>query len=148
MLWLLRHADAADGGPDEARPLTDAGERQAQAAGQALRRLGINLDTCLSSPKRRAMQTAELACAPLGVAVAAAPELAGGPFDPEALVAGLGDTMLVGHDPAISLCLHDLTGAHTRMKKGGLAGIAKGELMVLLRPVELAAIADHAETGA
>ena len=27
------------------------------------------------------------------------------------------------------------------MKKGGLAGIAKGELVVLLRPAELAAIA-------
>jgi len=27
------------------------------------------------------------------------------------------------------------------MKKGGLAGIAKGELMVLLRPSELSAIA-------
>jgi hypothetical protein len=30
------------------------------------------------------------------------------------------------------------------MKKGGLAGIAKGELVVLLRPTELAAIA-HAQ---
>jgi len=29
-----------------------------------------------------------------------------------------------------------------RMKKGGLAGVEKGELMVLLRPVELYAIAD------
>jgi len=27
------------------------------------------------------------------------------------------------------------------MKKGGLAGISKGELLVLLRPLELAAIA-------
>jgi phosphohistidine phosphatase len=145
MLWLLRHADAADGGPDEARPLTTAGERQARAAGQALQRLGVSLDACLSSPKRRAIQTAELACDPLGVTVTAAPELAGGPFDAEALVAGLGDTLLVGHDPSMSLCLHDLTGAQTRMKKGGLAGISKGELMVLLRPAELAAIAGVAE---
>jgi hypothetical protein len=28
-----------------------------------------------------------------------------------------------------------------RMKKGGLAGISKGELIVLLRPAELEAIA-------
>jgi hypothetical protein len=28
------------------------------------------------------------------------------------------------------------------MKKGGLAGVEKGELIVLLRPVELTAIAD------
>ena len=39
------------------------------------------------------------------------------------------------------MLLHDLTGVQTRMKKGGLAGVSKGELMVLLRPVELAAIA-------
>ena len=49
--------------------------------------------------------------------------------------------MLVGHDPSFSLTLHDLTGAQARMQKGGLAGIAKGELMVLLRPSELSAIA-------
>ena len=29
------------------------------------------------------------------------------------------------------------------MRKGGLAAIAKGELVTLLRPVELAAIAGH-----
>jgi hypothetical protein len=49
--------------------------------------------------------------------------------------------LLVGHDPSFSLTLHDLTGAQARMKKGGLAGIHKGELQVLLRPSELSAIA-------
>jgi phosphohistidine phosphatase len=141
MLWLLRHAEAEDGAPDEARPLTELGVRQAQAAGQALARLGVSIDMCLSSPKRRAMQTAELACEPLGVEARAARELEGGPFDAEQLVAGVADVMLVGHDPSISLCLHDMTGTHARMKKGGLAGINKGELVVLLRPTELSAIA-------
>jgi hypothetical protein len=36
--------------------------------------------------------------------------------------------------------VHDLTGAQVRMKKGGLAGVEKGELLVLLRPDELARI--------
>jgi phosphohistidine phosphatase SixA len=49
--------------------------------------------------------------------------------------------LLVGHDPSFSMLLHDLTGAQARMKKGGLAGISKGELVVLLRPSELTAIA-------
>jgi phosphohistidine phosphatase len=141
MLWLLRHAEAADGTPDDERPLTDRGIIQAQAAGQALARLGVALDLCLTSPKRRARQTAELACEPLGIEIRVAPELAGGPFDAEALSAGLGGTLLVGHDPSMSLALHDLTGTHTRMHKGGLAGIEKRELLVLLRPQELAAIA-------
>jgi hypothetical protein len=39
------------------------------------------------------------------------------------------------------MAVHALTGAQVRMKKGGVAGIEKGELMVLLRPAELTAIA-------
>ena len=58
MLWLLRHAEAADGWPDDERPLTERGARQADAAGIALARLGTNIDACLSSPKLRALQTA------------------------------------------------------------------------------------------
>lgn len=143
MLWLLRHADAAPGSPDEERPLTEKGIRQAEAAGAALERLGVSLDACLSSPKRRALETAELVCRELGVTVTIAPRLTGGPFDAEELVAGLGEVLLVGHDPSMSLSLHDLTGAHSRMPKGGLAGIKKRELIVLLRPVDLAAIAGN-----
>jgi hypothetical protein len=60
-------------------------------------------------------------------------------------VAGLGEAMLVGHDPSISLALHDLTGVHCRMSKGGLAGIQKRELLVLLRPKELSLIASARE---
>ena len=63
--------------------------------------------------------------------------LSGEPFDVDELTAGLDDVMLVGHDPSFSLTLHDLTGAQARMKKGGLAAIHKGELVVLLRPSEL-----------
>jgi phosphohistidine phosphatase len=141
MLWLLRHAEAADGMPDDERPLTEQGVRNAEAAGRALSRLGVNIDACLSSPKLRAMQTAQLACERLGVPVTAEPALAGEPFDVRELTAGLGDVLLVGHDPSFSMTLHDLTGAQARMRKGGLAGVSKGELVVLLRPVELAAIA-------
>ena len=93
------------------------------------------------APKLRALQTAQLACAPLGIEVTIEPRLSGEPFDVHDLVAGLNDVLLVGHDPAFSLTLHDLTGAQARMRKGGLAGIAKGELVVLLRPAELSAIA-------
>jgi phosphohistidine phosphatase len=141
MLWLLRHAQAADGFPDDERPLTERGVHQAEAAGRALARLGTNIDVCLSSPKLRALQTAQRACEPLGLTVTIEPALAGEPFDVHALTDGLGDVLLVGHDPSFSLTLHDLTGAQARMHKGGLAGIAKGELVALLRPTELEAIA-------
>jgi phosphohistidine phosphatase len=148
MLWLLRHAEAADGEPDDERPLTERGVRQSQAAGQALARLGIHLDACLSSPKLRAVQTAQLACEPLGVSVTIEPALGGEPFDVHGLVAGLGDVMLVGHDPSFSMTLHDLTGAQARMRKGGLAAIEKGELIVLLRPRELEIMACIEEMAA
>ena len=143
MLWLLRHGDAADGSPDAERPLTKKGERQSRAAGRALKRLGVEIDACLTSPKVRAADTAKLACEALGIEPQHEPKLAGGPFDGEALAAGLGDNvLLVGHDPDFSMAVHALTGAQVRMKKGGLAGVEKGELMVLLRPAELTAIAD------
>jgi phosphohistidine phosphatase len=145
MLWLLRHAEAADGTPDDQRPLTDRGIEQARAAGRALRRLNVKLDTCLSSPKLRALQTAELACEPLGVEVSVERALSGEPFDALALTAGLEHALLVGHDPSFSFTLHELTGAQARLRKGGLAAIEKGELLVLLRPRELAAIAGEAE---
>jgi phosphohistidine phosphatase len=141
MLWLLRHAEAADGTPDDERPLTERGVMQAQDAGRALSALGVTIDVCLSSPKVRAVQTAHHACAPLGVEVTIDRRLGGEPFDAYDLVAGLGDVLLVGHDPSFSLTLHDLTGAQARLRKGGLAGIAKGELVVLMRPAELTAIA-------
>jgi phosphohistidine phosphatase len=142
MIWLLRHGDAEDGSPDAERPLTDKGREQARAVGAALKELGVEIDACLASPKVRAAETARIACEPLGVEPQLEPKLSGGPFDPEALAAGLGDdVLLVGHDPDFSMAVHSLTGAQVRMKKGGLAGIEKGELKVLLRPSELKRIA-------
>jgi phosphohistidine phosphatase len=141
MLWLLRHAEAADGVPDDERPLTERGVQQATDAGRALKAIGASIESCLASPKVRAQQTAQLACQALRIEVETEPRLAGQPFDVEELIAGRGDVLLVGHDPSFTLLLHDLTGAQARMKKGGLAAIAKGELVTLLRPVELSAIA-------
>jgi phosphohistidine phosphatase len=139
MIWLLRHGDAADGTPDAERPLTDKGSEQSRAAGAALKAIGVELDACLTSPKVRAAETARIACEQLGeVEPQLEPKLAGGPFDAEALAAGLGEhVLLVGHDPDFSAAVHSLTGAQVRLKKGGLAGVDRGELIVLMRPREL-----------
>lgn len=143
MIWLLRHGEAEDGSPDAERKLTEKGERQSRAAGLALKKLGVELDACLASPKVRAADTARLACEALGIEVRIEPQLSGGPFDADELTTGLGDeVMLVGHDPDFSMAVHSLTGAQVRLKKGGLAGVDRGELKVLLRPAELEAMAD------
>lgn len=142
MIWLLRHGDAEDGSPDSERPLSDEGLEQSRSAGVALRRLGVQVDACLTSPKVRSAETARLACAELGVEPVLEPKLAGGPFDAEALAAGLGDdVLLVGHDPDFSMAVHSLTGAQVRLRKGGLAAVHKGELILLLGPRELRIIA-------
>lgn len=142
MIWLLRHGDAADGSPDAERPLTERGEEQSRTAGAAMAALGISLDACLSSPKVRAAETARLACEALGVEPVVELRLEGGPFDPEELALEHGEeVLLVGHDPDFSMAVHTSTGAQVRMKKGGLAGIDRGELKVMLRPAELRVLA-------
>jgi phosphohistidine phosphatase len=148
MIWLLRHGAAEDGTPDAERRLSARGEQQSRAAGAALSRLDVRIDTCLSSPKVRAAQTARLACEPLGVDVKIESRLAGGAFEAETLVAGLGEVLLVGHDPDFSQAVRDLTGARVQLKKGGLAGIDGNELKVLLRPQELEAIAGWGDSRA
>jgi phosphohistidine phosphatase len=146
VIWLLRHGEAADGSPDAERPLTEKGEEQARAAGAALAAIDERIDACLTSPKLRAAETARIACEQLdGVEVQAEQGLAGGPFDAEAIAAEHGENvLLVGHDPDFSMAIHRMTGAQVRLKKGGLAATQKGELIVLLRPKELAAIASAA----
>ena len=141
MIWLLRHGEAAEGSPDSERPLTPKGEEQSRAAGRAMAKLGVNLELCLTSPKVRAYDTARLACEALGVEPRNEQRLASGPFDPEELAGDLEEVLLVGHDPDFSMAVHRSTGAQVRLKKGGLAGIERGELRVLLRPPEIDAIA-------
>lgn len=142
MIYLLRHGDAEDSdGDDAARRLTSKGERQARAAGRALAALGAGIDTCLASPRLRAVETARLACEALELEPEIADELQGGGFDALALAAGRGDVLLVGHEPDLSAEVARLTGANVKMRKGGLAIVHGSTLLALLRPAELAAIA-------
>ncbi len=143
MIWLLRHGDAEDGSgkPDAERDLTEKGERQARAAGRALKALGVKLDVCITSPKLRARRTAELACEALGAPIEEDDRLAGGDFDPLEIGAGRREVMLVGHEPDFSSAVALVTGSRVRFKKGGIAAIDDHLLHVLMRPKDLKAIA-------
>lgn len=143
MIWLLRHGDAEDGEgkPDAERELTGKGERQSRDAGSALKRLGVQLDVCLSSPKVRARRTAELACEALGAPIEEDARLAGGDFDPLELAAGRGEVMLVGHEPDFSSAIALVTGSRVKLKKGGVAALDDHVLHLLMRPKDLGAIA-------
>jgi phosphohistidine phosphatase len=141
MIYLLRHGDAEHADVDDSvRRLTPKGARQARAAGRALAARGAKLDACLTSPKTRAVETAELACEPLGIEPETAGELRGGGFDALALAAGRGAVLLVGHEPDFSSEVARLTGGRIKMRKGGLAIVDGSTLIALLRPGDLAAI--------
>jgi phosphohistidine phosphatase len=157
-LWLLRHGEAEphDAGPDDARALTARGVAQSTDAGRALRRLGLSFDLVFTSPKVRALETARLACAELGVEPVVHAPLAGGFDTSEALaLAGAGGpdrrVLLIGHEPDLSQVVHDLTGARAELRKGGVAGVRlrgrQGELLALLRPRELAPLAASPPEG-
>jgi phosphohistidine phosphatase len=146
-LWLLRHGEAVphDSGPDDQRELTERGRDQARAAGRALKALEVQVHLCFTSPKVRARETAELACAELDVEPIEEEALAEG-FDGRAALelmraAGPDQRVLaVGHEPDFSQVVYDLTGGRVDFKKGGIAAIrldgSRGELIVLLRPRE------------
>jgi phosphohistidine phosphatase len=130
------------------------GEQQARAAGIALQRLGAEFEVVLFSPKTRARKTAELAAAQWTTEqrerLRSDPALAGG-FDARQALEALssitadGRLLLVGHEPDLSGVAGDLTGGLVDLKKGGLAVVrlesVAGELVVLMRPRELALIA-------
>ena len=142
MIYLLRHGDAEpdQGHGDAARRLTEKGEAQATAAGLAMARLEIKVDTCLASPRVRAFDTATLACRPLGIPVEVVDAIGYDDYDSLELAAGRGDTLIVGHEPDMSMEVARITGANIKMKKGGVAAIKGSTLLALLRPAELAAI--------
>jgi phosphohistidine phosphatase len=155
-LWLLRHAEAEPHGTrkDAERRLTKHGRQQARAAGLALARMRATFDEVLFSPRVRARTTAELAAEAWSRAQRARlreyPPLSQG-FDATQALAAVrrlavdGRLLVVGHEPDLSGVIGQLTGARVDLKKGGLAAVrlegGGGELVVVMRPRELALIA-------
>jgi phosphohistidine phosphatase len=130
-LGLLRHAHAGDAAtwsrPDDIRPLTDKGRGQAERLGRLLASAGFVPDAMLTSPRVRAVQTAEIVGDELGVPVRTDPRL-GSFLDLGVLEAILDDAgapvrpILVGHDPDFSDLLVLLTGSPgLRLRKGAFA---------------------------
>ena len=69
-LTFIRHADAGDPlawqGDDEVRPLSPKGERQADRLGRFLAGVGFAPDAIVTSPKLRALQTAQIVAERIG----------------------------------------------------------------------------------
>ena len=131
-LWLLRHAEAEDraaSGRDEDRDLTAGGLAHAGTVARGLAALEPGIRFVLSSPYRRALQTAGAAAKAMGLTVRTSGALVPGQ-DPEEILTELDrlseeSVLLVGHAPQLGLLLGRL-----------VTGSAEGEI-----PLSKAAVA-------
>lgn len=138
LLYVMRHGVAEEprrGLADADRALTQEGVEKTSRAAEGLRALDVRPDAILSSPLRRALETARLAAAVLTPDrdVAVRPVLAGGVAAAD-IAAGLHpprgahQVLLVGHQPDLGeLASYLLTGSAQRcplpFKKAAVAAI-------------------------
>jgi phosphohistidine phosphatase len=136
-LYLLRHATAVPRGTpgftrDADRPLTEAGRREARAVAKGLKRLRKSPDLILTSPYRRAQETAEQAARVFGrsvpVETADALRAEASPEDAAGALAAFRRAeavLAVGHEPHLSTWLGWLVagrgGLRCTFKKAGVA---------------------------
>jgi phosphohistidine phosphatase len=164
MIYLVRHGiagPATEGMSDAERALTPDGQRKMRRAAAGLKRLGVVPEVVLSSPLRRAQETAAVLAGVLmsESSVETYPPLAPGHQAVEVLK-GLRayrwarELMLVGHEPDMGLLASQLlTGsaalAPLPFKKGAVAAVrvdlvpprATGELLWFMTPQQLRAVA-------
>jgi len=104
-LYIIRHAHAGHraswDGPDQDRPLTAKGKRQARGIADALADVGVS--RLVSSPARRCTQTLEPLAEYRGLTVVEDDRLAEGTTGEDALT--LADELRQGHDAAV-VCSH------------------------------------------
>jgi phosphohistidine phosphatase len=138
MLYILRHAtaeEAASGGDDGARKLTERSKEKMRAAAQGLRAMRLKFNVILTSPLVRATETAEIVSAAYENVTPpqVLPALATGVAAAEAVAALRAfskheDVLIVGHEPQLSAIASILlTGssdaARFKLKTGGIIAI-------------------------
>jgi phosphohistidine phosphatase len=126
-LFIVRHAEAAPGEPDELRALTSAGRKTAQRVGSTLAADGIRPDVVLTSPLLRARETAAEIARATGSEAETDERLAPGASaeDVRASVAGRGETVVVvGHQPDCGRAAATLSGGpEPAFPPGGVAAL-------------------------
>ena len=123
-VYVVRHAKAAPGEPDDLRPLTDQGREAARMLGELLAER--EPDAVVSSPLLRARETALAIAGAAGVEADVDERLAPGADadDLRAAVDGRGETVVtVGHEPDCSEIVLALTGREVQFPTAGFAEI-------------------------
>ena len=123
-LYLVRHAEAAPGDPDELRPLTQEGRRQARELGKRMLSEDAAPAIVLTSPLLRARETGGELGRAFDIESVPDERLAPGASvdDVRAAVEGRGDqVVVVGHQPDCGQIAAALTGGpEPRFPAGGL----------------------------
>lgn len=113
-LYLMRHGIAA--GPEEDPPLTPGGRSMLRIQAQAMSRLGLDVEAILTSPLRRARETAECVAEGLGLAGAVRVTDLLRPGCRMSSLASIGSDergiLAVGHAPDMGLITAALSGLH------------------------------------
>jgi phosphohistidine phosphatase len=119
LLYLLRHADAETPAPsDDQRALSEKGHAQARKVARFCEAHDMQLSLVLTSPLRRAQETARPMAESLRAELLVAPWLSSG-MNPHTALEELrayrsqGSVLLVGHEPDFSLFAAHLLGLPT-----------------------------------
>jgi phosphohistidine phosphatase len=129
LVFLVRHAHAEPGDPDELRPLSARGEKEARALAGRLATHATPPRLVLSSPLFRARQTAEHIGRTTGAEVRVDERLAPGATAAllrEAVADLDGPVAAVAHQPDCSEIAVALTGSDPGFPPGGMAEISLG----------------------
>lgn len=144
-IFILRHGIAVERGTqgfekDSERPLTSKGKRQLRKSADAMKRMKLRFDLILSSPYKRALQTAEIVAEELKLKKRLKlSDSLKSENDPETVIgeiAGLKpapkNVLLVGHEPYLSHLVSRLISGNENMamdfKKGGLCKLEMEKL--------------------
>jgi phosphohistidine phosphatase len=122
-VFLVRHAEAERGEPDELRELTENGREQSRRLGRELAAQGVSPAVILTSPLLRAQETADEIARATGTAAEPDQRLAPGATldDLRAAVAGRGDPIVVvGHQPDCGRIAAAVTGEEPDFPTAGV----------------------------
>ena len=127
LLFLVRHAHAEKGDPDDLRPLSERGREEAREVARRLAAHDTPPALVLTSPLRRARQTAEPIAHATGAELRVDERIAPG-LTPDLLATTLdgqeGPVAVVGHQPDFSEIAFAYTGSDPGFPTGGVAEIA------------------------
>jgi phosphohistidine phosphatase len=113
LVFLVRHAHADPGDPDEQRKLSERGRNEAEALADRLAAHGSPPRLVLTSPLLRARETAEALAGRVGAELRVDGRLAPGATATdvrEAVEGESGSVAVVGHQPDCSEIARELTG--------------------------------------